>query len=469
MKKVLANWHLSLLVLAASVLSLILIQNYVLAAWQAPSTDPGDNSGVNTPLIPDQTGNVDLEDNNIINVDDLRVNTLTATTSLEVLGIFNASGVEINTLTMPHTPGVGYGTIDITADDSTLSITGPLGSSSAGTFTAGVVGSGQASYGLYASTVAGSGVASSYAVAGVSNNAGGTAIYGLGNSGWAGYFSGPVGIAGALAIGNNNNANGAYSFAGGQNATADGDYAFSFGYAAKGTGAYSVALGGDDVVVEGDYSSGFGNKLTVAGSHSVGIGLSDSVNSSIWGNNVLAIMGGDVGIGVDPSYKLHLLGDYYQDGMMQIQPTTALLSSENIIYANAPSGSSNSAHLLRLQNNGTDKFRVTALGAGVFASTISATQGTFTSGVVAGASTFNSGLTAGGSIALKSGAPVTFSSSNGSYFDFNDDDDSKAPACKSGSDGIVYNFETNKVLCYCDGSSWISMVNGKADSLCASK
>jgi hypothetical protein len=429
--------------------------------------------------------------NDIIDVKDLTVSTLTATSTI-TSDVITTEDLTVNAM------------VDITATGSEIDVTGSSASSPGEIQRAFKATAGKSfaantyTYGLYATTLSNSGAYPSYAVAGISDNAGGVGVYGVGTAGWAGYFSGPVGINGAVTLGSGTTASGSYSLAAGDSSTASGadsvalgfateasgtdsfvtgNESYASGFAAHALGMYATASGsfsgalGYSVVASGDYSTALGSGITVSGTDSVGIGLDYSTPATITGNNVLAIMGGDVGIGVDPSYKLHLVGDYYQDGMMQVQPTTALLSTENLIYGNSASGTSNSAHLLRLQSNGTDKFRVTNLGAVVAASSLSATQGTFSSGLTVSGNVglFNAGATIAGSLGFKSGAPITFNGSSGSYFDFNDDSDAKAPGCKSADNGKVYNFTTNNVLCYCDGSSWLSMVNGKADSLCSAK
>ncbi|MBP9802086.1 hypothetical protein KBC40_00675 [Patescibacteria group bacterium] len=437
MKHFFNKFSLGFLTLSVSVLALVFIQQQVIAAWEAPSVSPGDQTGVNTPLIANESGDVDLETNDIINVGNLETDTLTANT-------FNTNSLDVSNLTIPL--GAVQGTVDIIAENSSMQLTATnsaMGSATkAAYFMTGSSATGGASYGLYASTNALSAANSNYAVAGVSNNAGGTAVYGLANSGWAGYFSGPVGVAGSLAVGNNSTANGLYSFASGHSAAADGDYA--------------VALG----------------TLTVSGADSVGINLDDTAGVfNLSQANSMAIMGGNVGINtLTPSSKLHLVGSYYQDGMMQVRPTTALAASENIIYANLPSGSNASSNVILLQNNGSNRFRVTAGGVGSFASGVSATYANFSGALtVTGATTLNGGATAAGSLSMKTGGYMSFSGSAGSYFDFNDDSGTAEPSCAAGTAGVVYNFKVHNVLCYCDGSSWFSMVNGKADSLCADK
>lgn len=516
MKNILTKWSLSLLTLTAVVLSLMLIQQQVWAAWEAPSVEPGDQSGVNTPLIPNDLGEVDLQTNDLINVGDLRVDTLTATTSLSVLGTFDVVSLETNSLKVPHSLGVS-GLIDISALDSSIQLTAANSAASgaptkAAYFISGSSASGGSSYGLYAATDAISGVNPNYALAGVSNNIGGTAVYGLANEGWAGYFSGPVGIAGPVSLGNNTTASGAYSLSIGANTTASGDHSLAAGDSSESSGAESVALGfasvasggtslaaGSEATASGFASIALGmnptasgiqsvalgyyaqasaenaialGPITVSGLNSLGINLDSGTPQTFSQANSMAIMGGNVGINtLTPGYKLHVIGSYYQDGMMQVKPTTALGATENIIYANLPSGSNGSANLLLLQNNGVDRFKVSSTGAGTFASSISATQGTFSNGLTVSGTTaaFNAGATVSGVLTMKSGASISFTGSKGSYFDFNDDDGTAPPSCAAGTAGTVYNFKLNNVLCYCNGTAWFSMVNGKADALCATK
>ncbi len=449
MKKIfIQKFFLWILIFTASTMSLIFVQRQALSAWQAPGSNPGDNASISIPLTVGDNSNVDVADNNLINVADLKVETLTATTSVNVLGTlttanFNTNNLNVSDLTIPY--GSGQGAIDITAIDSSMQLTAAnsaIGSATkAAYFMTGSSATGGASYGLYASTNALSAANPNYAVAGVSNNAGGTAVYGLANSGWAGYFSGPLGVAGSAAFGNNSTANGLYSFAAGHSAAADGDYA--------------IALGA----------------ITVSGADALGINLDDTSAQTFSQANSMSIMGGNVGINtLAPSSKLHLIGSYYQDGMMQVRPTTALAASENIIYANLPSGSSGTSNVILLQNNGSNRFRVTAAGVGSFASGVTATYANFSGALtVTGATALNGGATASGSLSMKTGGYMSFSGSAGSYFDFNDDSGLVAPSCAAGTSGVVYNFKVHNVLCYCDGTSWFSMVNGKSDLLCSDK
>ena len=68
MFKQVANWHLSILVIIVSVLSLLLVQQYVFAQWQDPTTSPGQSGStklVVTPMVAD----LDLNGKSITDTD----------------------------------------------------------------------------------------------------------------------------------------------------------------------------------------------------------------------------------------------------------------------------------------------------------------------------------------------------------------------------------------------------------------
>ncbi|MCX6781608.1 MAG: hypothetical protein NTW66_00575 [Candidatus Magasanikbacteria bacterium] len=82
------------------------------------------------------------------------------------------------------------------------------------------------------------------------------------------------------------------SFAGGVRAYAGGDYSFAFGADTTSTGGNSFALGSD---------------ITVQGLNSFGISLMGGADRLVTSNNVMAIMGGNVGIGSSsPNYLLSM-------------------------------------------------------------------------------------------------------------------------------------------------------------------
>jgi len=60
MKRI-SNWHLSILVVLVSVLSLVLVQRYVLAQWQDPSAPPG-STGINNIVVNPLAADIDMAD-----------------------------------------------------------------------------------------------------------------------------------------------------------------------------------------------------------------------------------------------------------------------------------------------------------------------------------------------------------------------------------------------------------------------
>ncbi|MFA6466780.1 MAG: hypothetical protein WCV71_02905 [Patescibacteria group bacterium] len=125
MLKKVANWHLSILIIIVSVLSVSLVQKYVLAAWQEPTSVPGNAANQNIVLNP-MTADLDLNDKALtgtnVNIDASALNAISITNSanlclsgdcrstwpLESAAIWheNASGIDYN----GANPNVGIGT-----------------------------------------------------------------------------------------------------------------------------------------------------------------------------------------------------------------------------------------------------------------------------------------------------------------------------------------------------------------------
>jgi len=90
--------------------------------------------------------------------------------------------------------------------------------------------------------------------------------------------------------------------------TATGIHAVALGANADATGDYSIAMG-TGTTASGAYSTAIGTDITVSGSRSVGIRVGSGTAPDISANNVMAIMGGNVGIGTTiPGAKLEVSG-----------------------------------------------------------------------------------------------------------------------------------------------------------------
>jgi hypothetical protein len=108
---------------------------------------------------------------------------------------------------------------------------------------------------------------------------------------------------------------GNYSASFGTSGIASGTYSYSFGNQSNATGDTTFSFGSTNDA-SGDYSVVFGSNTTVSGDYSFGINL-NSINQTISANNVMAIMGGKVGIdSVNPEFDLTLgdISDINADG-----------------------------------------------------------------------------------------------------------------------------------------------------------
>ena len=127
----------------------------------------------------------------------------------------------------------------------------------------------------------------------------------------------------AVAFGDTNTASGDWSFAAGRSNTAGFDYAITFGLSNTVTGSNSIAMG---------------KAINITGDNSVGIGL-DSTARIVSSNNVLAIVGGNVGIGTtSPGRLLEVAGSINGTQLNISGPTNLAYGGGNVgINTTAPS------------------------------------------------------------------------------------------------------------------------------------
>lgn len=141
-------------------------------------------------------------------------------------------------------------------------------------------------------------------------------------------------------------------------------------------------------------------------------------------NNYAGFFGGDI---------------YIKEGSIQLNGALAA-SNENLFYANASSAVNNS-HLLKLQVNFADKFKVDKDGAIWSAS----------------------GLTTNDDININAGSLLF--NDGASYIDFRGG--ASGPSCKAGEEGRVYYFTNYNALCLCQGASgWVTLVPGQPNGYC---
>jgi hypothetical protein len=109
----------------------------------------------------------------------------------------------------------------------------------------------------------------------------------------------------AIALGAGTSATKNYSIAMGHFSTASGLTSTAMGWGTTASGSCSTAMG-EGTTASGSFSTAIGRSITVNGDYSVGFGL-DSTPYTIDNNNVIAIMGGKVGIGeTNPTYALEV-------------------------------------------------------------------------------------------------------------------------------------------------------------------
>jgi len=140
----------------------------------------------------------------------------------------------------------------------------------------------------------------------------------------------------SFAIGSETNASGSFSTAMGSFTKASGDYSIAMGGGTKASGTYSTAMGsttiasgsrstamGRDTIASGDYSTAMGQDVNVSGENSFAIGLDDMNGAEVTADNVMAILGGNVGIGTASP-----------DQLLQINSVATPTASQFMVTAN---------------------------------------------------------------------------------------------------------------------------------------
>jgi hypothetical protein len=144
----------------------------------------------------------------------------------------------------------------------------------------------------------------------------------------------------AVYWGDTTTASGAFSTAWGANTIASDIDATAWGEHTTASGINSTTWG-RYTVASGFTSTAFGRDIGVSGDYSVGIGLEDVPTTtptySVSASNVMAIMGGKVGINnvapdkdLDIIGDLNITGDYYVDGTPVYTPTPAATPTQEI-------------------------------------------------------------------------------------------------------------------------------------------
>jgi len=135
----------------------------------------------------------------------------------------------------------------------------------------------------------------------------------------------------STAFGYLSNASGMRSTAFGHGSVASGESSTAFGNLTEASNYFATSFGAS-TVASGHTSTAMGNLITVSGYSSFGIGL-DATSYTVSQDNTMAIMGGNVGIGVtNPLANLHIVGDPTM-GSVIIAPSGGANNSSQLVLA----------------------------------------------------------------------------------------------------------------------------------------
>ncbi len=153
-------------------------------------------------------------------------------------------------------------------------------------------------------------------------------------------------------------------------------------------------------------------------------------------NNYAGFFGGDV---------------YVKEGSMQLRDTL-VAAGENLIYGNIGSASAAGSHLIKLQTNGSDKFKVDRAGNAFLDGDLNMDD------LIAGnitADDFVGDIATFDQVLLGEDGIIAF-----------DTKGKNKATCVAETEGYTYYFQSTKALCICTGSAWKSLINSQVDSAC---
>ncbi len=142
---------------------------------------------------------------------------------------------------------------------------------------------------------------------------------------------------------------------------------------------------------------------------------------------------------------------YIKDGSVQFNDTLTA-SGENLIYGNIGNTSVAGSHLIKLQTNGSDKFKVDRAGNAFLDGDLNMDD------LIAGnvtADDFIGDIATFDQVLLGEDGILAF-----------DTVGKNKPSCLAETEGYTYYFQDTKALCICTGSTWKAVINSQVDSAC---